>query len=225
MTKSLIAHRSRQELLFDIVVIIIMQQDLQNIIEQFVDFLQPLLTPYEANLYIFLLRNSYIKNGMKDIRIGKRTIAAGLGASRGEKTNYAHVTKLINSLATKYCITINDTNREGTLYSISLPEEVPLVKERMSIVDEFVDEDYFTKSEKRNEIFERDQYTCYYCGEKITAKNATLDHLIPQHQGGKHTKDNLKASCLICNSIKSGKSYKEAAPLLLKSIQERRTRK
>ncbi|MGH7236937.1 MAG: HNH endonuclease [Candidatus Saccharimonadales bacterium] len=61
-----------------------------------------------------------------------------------------------------------------------------------------------------------------YCGEKVTAENATLDHLVPQYKGGKHTKENLKTSCLMCNSIKSGKTYEEAAPLLLKSIQERR---
>ena len=78
--------------------------------------------------------------------------------------------------------------------------------------------------EKRKELFERDKWICHYCGEKVTEENATLDHLTPQCKGGKHTKSNLKTSCLVCNSIKSGKTYEEAAPFLLKSIQERRTR-
>jgi len=199
-----------------------MKNDLQKNIEQFVDFLLPTLTPYEAGLYIFFLRNSYIKNNASEIRIGKRTIADNLGASRGEKTNYAHVTKLVDGLEEKGCVKIGDTNRDGTLYTIFLPEEIPSVKEKLSIVADPVEEDYFTNQEKRKEIFERDKYICHYCGEKVTPENATLDHLIPQHKDGKHTKENLKTSCLICNSIKSGKTYEEAAPFLLKSIQERR---
>lgn len=201
-----------------------MKDDLQKIIGQFVDFLLPLLTPYEAGLYIFLLRNSYMKNGTREIRIGKRTIADNLGASRGEKTNYAHVTKLVTGLEEKSCIKIGDTTREGTLYSVFLPEEIPSVKEKLSIVADPVEEDYFTNPEKRKEIFERDKYICHYCGEKVTPENVTLDHLIPQHKGGGHTKENLKTSCLVCNSIKSGKTYEEAAPFLLKSIQERKAR-
>lgn len=201
-----------------------MKENLQKIIEQFVDFLLPSLTPYEAGLYIFFLRNSYVKNGAPEIRIGKRTIADNLGASRGEKTNYAHITKLVSGLEEKSCIKIGDTNRDGTLYSVFLPEEIPLVKEKLAITADPVEEDYFTNPEKRKEIFERDKYTCFYCGEKVTAENATLDHLIPQYKGGKHTKENLKTSCLICNSIKSGKTQEEAAPFLLKSIQERKAR-
>lgn len=76
----------------------------------------------------------------------------------------------------------------------------------------------------QNSKFERGKWTCFYCGEKVTSQNATLDHLIPQSKEGKHTKDNLKTSCLVCNSIKSGKTYEEAAPYLLKSIQERKAR-
>ncbi|MEK7463230.1 MAG: HNH endonuclease, partial [Patescibacteria group bacterium] len=60
---------------------------------------------------------------------------------------------------------------------------------------------------------------------KVTPENSTLDHLVPQSRDGKHTKENLKTSCLVCNSIKSGKTYEEAAPYLLKSIQERRNKK
>lgn len=196
---------------------------LQKIIEQFVDYLMPHLTSYEATTYILLLRNSYIKNNSKEVRIGKRTIAANFSKGfRGGKTNYAHITKLVKGLETKGCIKIGDTGREGTHYTILLPDEIPLVKEKLSLSSKPEEEDYFTKLERRKEIFERDKYTCFYCGEKVSNINATLDHYIPQHKGGKNTKENLKTACLICNSIKSGKTYEEAAPFLLKSIQERR---
>lgn len=198
------------------------EEKLKPVVEQFVDLLMPALTPYEAGLYVFFLRSSYFKSNLADIRIGKRTLADNLGSSRGEKTNYAHVTKLIGGLKSKGCIKVGDTNRDGTLYTVLLPKDIPLVKEKLAIKADPVDEDYFTNPAKRKEIFERDNHTCFYCGDKVTDKNATLDHLTPQHKGGKHLKDNLKTSCLTCNSIKSGKTYEEAAPLLLKSIQERR---
>ncbi|HDL08766.1 MAG TPA: HNH endonuclease [Desulfobacteraceae bacterium] len=128
-------------------------------------------------------------------------------------------------LEEKGCIKVGDTNRDGTLYIVSLPKDIPLVAEKIasSLVQD-TEEDYFNDPEKRREIFERDKWICQYCGEKVTPKNATLDHFIPQSKGGKHNKQNLRTCCLICNSIKSGKTYEEATPFLLKSIQERKAK-
>jgi 5-methylcytosine-specific restriction endonuclease McrA len=181
----------------------------------------PALTPYEATLYIFLLRNSFIKNGSCDIRIGKRTIGGNLGSSRGQSTAFSHVTELLKGLKEKGCIKIGDTNREGTLYSISLPEDIPLVKEKLVVTAEQKEEDFFNDPEKRKEVFERDKWLCHYCGDEVTDKNATLDHLIPQCKGGGHNKNNLKTCCLVCNAIKSGKTYEEAAPFLKKYSGEK----
>lgn len=202
-----------------------MKDNLQKIIEQFVDLLMPTLTPYEASLYIFFLRNSHIKNNSPEIRIGQIAIEnKGLGLSHGGKTHHTTIKRLVKGLEEKGCVKIGDTNRDGTLYTIFLPEEISSVKEKLAITADQVEEDFFTNPEKRKEIFERDKHTCFYCGEKVTPENSTLDHLVPQSKDGKHAKENLKTSCLICNSIKSGKTYEEAAPFLLKSIQERRER-
>ncbi len=203
-----------------------MEKDIKSIIEQFVDYLLPELVPYEVSVYLYLLRNSYIRNGTGEVRVGKRTIAGGHGkSSRGEKTAYAHVSKILKGLEDKGCIKIGDTNREGTLYTIVLPKDIPLVAEKMvSSLTQDVEEDYFNDPEKRHKIFERDKWICQYCGEKVTQDNATLDHFIPQSKGGKHNKGNLKTCCLVCNGIKSGKTYEEAAPFLLKSIRERKER-
>ncbi len=199
-----------------------MKQDLQKIIEEFVDLLLPELAPYEATAYIFFLRHSLLES-KREIRIGQRTLAKAWASPRiAEVTSRSHILRTVKGLEGKGVIKIGDTNREGTLYSILLPEEIASVKEKLSIITDPEEEDYFTNQEKRKELFERDDYICHYCGEKVTSENVTLDHLIPQHKGGKHTKNNLKTACLICNSIKSGKTYEEAAPFLLKSIQERR---
>jgi len=98
-----------------------MSDDIKELISDFVDYLMPALVPYEASLYLFLLRNSFIRNGSQQIRIGKR-IARGYGTgSRGSKTNYAHMTKVISGLEEKGCLRIGDTTREGTLYTLVLP--------------------------------------------------------------------------------------------------------
>jgi len=196
------------------------------IIEQFVDYLLPELTPYETSLYLYLLCNSFVKSGSAEVRVGKRTIAVGYGkGSRGEKTNYAHVSKLLKGLEQKGCIKVGDTNRDGTLYIVTLPKDIPLVAEKIAnLLPQDTEENYFTDPNKRREIFERDKWICQYCGEKVTQENATLDHFIPQSKGGKHTKENLRTCCLICNGIKSGKTYEEASQFLLKSIQERKAR-
>ena len=110
-----------------------MKRDLTKTIEQFVGLLMPELTLYEAAMYIFLLRNSHLKN-LSEIRMGKRTIAEKWGTgARGKRTNYAHVTDLVKGLEKKGCLKIGDVNREGTLYKILLPEEIPLVKEKLLV--------------------------------------------------------------------------------------------
>lgn len=203
-----------------------MTEEIRDIIADFVDYLMPELVPYEASLYLFLLRNSFLRDGSQQFRIGKRTMAQGFGAgSRGVKTNFAHMTTVIHGLEEKGCLTVGDTTREGTLYTILLPRDVPLVRKRvasMAPVDEA--EDYFTDPQKRLALFERDKWICQYCGERVSKDNATLDHYIPQSQGGSHSKANLRTACLVCNGVKSGKSFEEAAPFILRSIQERRER-
>lgn len=203
-----------------------MQIDLNKIVEQFVDLLLPELTPYEVTMYLFLLRNSHVKSGASEIRIGKRTISDSWARNsrNAGKVSYEQVSETVRGLEEKGCLKIGDTNRDGTLYQLRLPEEISLVKEKLAVHAEPEEEDYFSIPQKREELYKRDKWACHYCGEKLTAENITLDHFIPQHMGGKHSKENLKTSCLICNSIKSGKTYEEAAPLILKNMQERRAR-
>ena len=67
----------------------------------------------------------------------------------------------------------------------------------------------------RSKIFGRDNYRCYLCNIKVIKykwyqginKNdmATLDHIIPLSKGGKHSYDNIKTCCFMCNSKKSDK--------------------
>ena len=123
-------------------------------------------------------------------------------------------------------VEIIETHRKGKIYKVKLPleieESLKLRNEKNKDPEKELLEDYFTHPEKRKEIFERDKYICHYCGEKVTVEDATLDHFVPQSKDGKHTKENLKTCCFVCNSIKSGKTYEDAAPFLLNSIREKK---
>ncbi|MDD5701625.1 MAG: HNH endonuclease [Dehalococcoidales bacterium] len=66
----------------------------------------------------------------------------------------------------------------------------------------------------RVEIFNRDQYTCQYCGKQ--SRELTLDHVIPRHQGGRHTWENLVSACATCNRRKAGRTPEQARMKLLK---------
>jgi 5-methylcytosine-specific restriction endonuclease McrA len=60
----------------------------------------------------------------------------------------------------------------------------------------------------RLEIFNRDHYTCQYCGK--VSNQLTLDHVIPRHQGGRHTWENLVSACGPCNRRKAGRTPEQA---------------
>ncbi|HAL62574.1 MAG TPA: hypothetical protein DCP08_09255 [Chloroflexi bacterium] len=203
-------------------------EEIIQTLKQVRDYLAPLQTPYEQAIYNYLFRWSYLETGERSVRKGKRTIAAESGAPRfGSSISYAAVDENLRSLEKKGHIRIGDVTREGTLYTILLPIEIPecirLMHERHQLPEG--PPDYFGDPAKRREIFERDQWVCHYCGEEVTEENACLDHLIPRSKGGESTWNNLVTSCLECNSIKSGKTYEEAAPLLLERIKQRRMRR
>lgn len=67
----------------------------------------------------------------------------------------------------------------------------------------------------RFEIFNRDKYTCQYCGLKT--RNLTLDHVIPRFRGGQHTWENVVSACVACNRHKAGRTPREANMKLIKT--------
>jgi len=59
----------------------------------------------------------------------------------------------------------------------------------------------------RKQVFERDNYTCVYCGKRGGKLEA--DHKIPFSRGGKDTLDNLVTCCQKCNRQKHDKTPEE----------------
>lgn len=61
----------------------------------------------------------------------------------------------------------------------------------------------------KKEIHKRDNYTCFYCGDKFDIDELHLDHIFPKSRGGKDKKDNLITACEQCNLIKGNLTVEE----------------
>ena len=62
----------------------------------------------------------------------------------------------------------------------------------------------------RDNVFQRDQYTCQYCLVRFDAKDLNLDHVVPRDKGGKTTWENVVCSCIRCNTKKANKLPSQA---------------
>lgn len=68
----------------------------------------------------------------------------------------------------------------------------------------------------RENIYIRDAHKCQYCNQKFSAKNLTLDHIVPVVQGGLKTWENIVTACVPCNQKKGGRTPQQAGMRLLK---------
>ena len=61
-------------------------------------------------------------------------------------------------------------------------------------------------------IFERDLFTCQYCGLRPPDAVLQLDHIHPLSKGGSDTEENLTTSCVDCNAGKSDRLLGAVTP-------------
>lgn len=169
------------------------EAELIKIFKEVIDYLSPLQTPTEQAIYNYLLRWSYFETGNNEIQIGDKTIAKEVSKPAGDRLSKSKglspgaVSKNVRELIKRGHIEILKIHHKGKIYRIKLPleikESLELKKDKdISILDKR-SEDYFKEPKNRKLIFERDNYKCNYCGQKITEDNATLDHKIPQSKG------------------------------------------
>ena len=205
------------------------EMDMIQIFKEVVDYLSPLQTPTEQAIYNYPLRWSYFENGLYMVQIGERSLAkrvsrpakGRLSKSQGLTPNT--VRDAIRELIKKRHLDLIEVNNKGKIFKVRLPSEIEeslkLKQERNKVAE--ISEDYYNDSHNRKLIFERDEYECYYCGQKVTENTATIDHKIPQSKGGTNSKDNLVTCCFECNSIKSGRTLEEVASLLLDRMKRK----
>ena len=61
---------------------------------------------------------------------------------------------------------------------------------------------------------------CFYCGEAVTWKRSTLDHVIPIARGGRDAVSNVVLCCRPCNNAKADRTIDE----WISDLEEARSR-
>lgn len=73
----------------------------------------------------------------------------------------------------------------------------------------------------RAQVYERDRWVCWLCTKPIKRDvcaphplSHSVDHVVPQSEGGKHVLSNLRAAHFLCNSIRGDRGGNEQLALL-----------
>ena len=82
----------------------------------------------------------------------------------------------------------------STYMALNLPSVIRL--------KEYINYRFANIALSRKNILIRDNYTCQYCGKKLSPNKLTIDHIIPKYKGGRNSWKNLVAACKVCNSKK-----------------------
>lgn len=68
---------------------------------------------------------------------------------------------------------------------------------------------------KRKALFNRDDWSCQYCGDQLDRRSVTIDHVLPRAQGGKTTWLNCVTACRSCNKRKDNQTPEQAGMKLV----------
>lgn len=74
----------------------------------------------------------------------------------------------------------------------------------------------------RRNLYQRDDYTCQYCGHRAGGEKLSIDHVMPRSKGGRTCWENCVLACVRCNTSKADRTLKESGLRLLR--QPRRPR-
>jgi 5-methylcytosine-specific restriction endonuclease McrA len=67
----------------------------------------------------------------------------------------------------------------------------------------------------RENVYQRDNYSCQYCGKRVARHELTYDHVLPRSQGGLTNWMNVVTCCIPCNQKKGGRTPEQARMVLL----------
>lgn len=128
--------------------------------------------------------------------------------------------------AVKYMVlekaTVLDWYDNWIVHSANWETQVPAVM----ILREYEKRKTSIRYSKHN-VFLRDGYTCQYCGDDVSKKTATLDHVLPVSHGGKTTFENTVCACATCNANKGNNKkivpkFKPQKPTYFQLVDKRK---
>ena len=88
----------------------------------------------------------------------------------------------------------------GFLFGVTMPK-----KEK----DRYAFQEIPVPHDVRQLVFERDDFTCVYCGRNSGDIRLTIDHVTPITQGGGNDPSNLVTACADCNLDKWNRTIDE----------------
>ncbi|HUN83747.1 MAG TPA: HNH endonuclease signature motif containing protein [Terracidiphilus sp.] len=190
--------------------------ELPQIIQEIVDDLQPLLTPYDAAFYWFLFRHSIAQEGSPFVRVSTRSLQRAVvrsSYSQAEENTISlgKVQETLRALENIGAIRKEgEPNRHGTQYRVLIPDEISACRtfraERAASEPPLMFPETRSKEhamrDLRTRVFERDEYKCRSCGKQLTRFTASLDDAKPVADGGDDGEGNLLTVCVDCSSHK-----------------------
>jgi HNH endonuclease len=190
---------------------------LLDVVRDVVDWLMPLLKPYEAAFYMHMFRHSWLTTGQPLVRVNYRWLkveairATQIAGRRYDiSVGTDSIRQSLNGLgAIGALLREGAPSLEGAIYRVFLPDEIEACHVRRADKARIAEQraaDFYNVRENRLKVFERDQYQCRYCREQLTAYTVTIDHVIPVSAGGDHSLGNLVTACMPCNARKNKKS-------------------
>ena len=115
----------------------------------------------------------------------------------------------------KNTVTVEELDGDRVLRSARAVFPVPSVIRRRTYIN--VRRRREASGAKRLRIYMRDKFRCQYCGEKRSAGELTLDHILPRSRGGDNSAVNIVTACVECNNRKGDRTPAEARMPLLTS--------
>jgi hypothetical protein len=199
--------------------------ELPGIVQQIVDDLQPLLTPYDAAFYWFLFRHSIANDGSPTVRVSTRSLQRAVvrsSYSQAEENTISlgKVQEALRALEDIGAIRKEgQPNRQGTPYRVLLPEEIAACRQfraeravvETALMFPTAKNNGAMDHARRMRVFERDEYKCRRCQKALTRFTATVDYLKPIVEGGSDAEENLLTVCGECHSLKSGRAGESIA--------------
>ncbi len=193
--------------------------ELPQVIQEIVDDLQPLLSPYEAAFYWYAFRHSIARNGDPYLKLNTRGMRSGVVKSSYSQAaegtiSQGKVREIYRALESIGAIRkVGEPNRDGTPYQVFIPDEIEACRKfrakRKAAEPKpgvhYSEIDFYNVRENRIKVYERDEYKCRYCGKQLTRFTATLDHVKAVTEGGDNSFENLVTACLDCNSRKNNR--------------------
>ncbi len=176
------------------------------------DYLAPELDGWEQMIYHYVFRHTILE-GIDTITVPARSVGSRIGKGRDGASELSrnNIPRKLRTLEQKGAIKILGKTTSGTKVQIVLPHDIPgLIRQPAEAAEVDIETiDFFTARENRLRIFERDVRKCSYCLKLVADEESTLDHIISQSDGGKHSYKNLVTACFECNSKKHSRGAEE----------------